>query len=366
MSGQHGSGSPSPFTIFTADLANPSPTVASTPSQQPTLPGSRLGMTDSADRERCQFVRCHAFRKDLITERASHKQTQRQLTTLRANYQREVDGGIRAWEANVGDRLRRELETAGASAKNMCAKGKHALAKAKELAAERLELLEDKANLSRQVADLVAAAEKLEIESRYAARAAGREAKAATLAEAQNNLEWVNIRWQLDTDAARERREAEAEEDAVQLAKAKAKARRKIGSARRDAAAAREEAVETAAELEEAVTRKDNAEYLLFLSEKWEARAKAKHNKLVEALGGHAAPRTLERTTEEWASLSRGAAFKAHQRDQARFDNFLSVHAYQPSDLAAVLADRGLLPKVTIPTPHPTMAHRGRATVTRT
>ena len=78
-----------------------------------------------------------------------------------------MDGGIRAWDANVGDRLRRELETASISAKNMWKQEKHALTKSKELAVERLQLLEDKANLNQQVADLVAAAEKLEIEPRF-------------------------------------------------------------------------------------------------------------------------------------------------------------------------------------------------------
>lgn len=89
------------------------------------------------------------------------------------------------------------------------------------------------------------------------------------------------------------------------------------------AAEAQREVSGLTADLSEAEKRKNDAAWLLFLAEKREARAKEKNVQL-HARIDEAAPRTCEWRADEWAALSREAAWKAHQRERARISAFLS------------------------------------------
>ena len=105
---------------------------------------------------------------------------------------------------------------------------------------------------------------------------------------------------------------------------------------------AREEALELAGDLAEAEEKLADADYLLHLSGKREARGKEKNESLKAKLAV-VAPPTADRTADEWASLSREARWKTHQREQDRFDSFLGSHDYCAEDLATVLDKRGML-----------------------
>ena len=73
---------------------------------------------------------------------------------LRRDFKREVEGGVRKWDAEVGDDLRRELATSKDCSYQASKDSKCALAKSKKLAAERLQLLDDKLQLARELTAL--------------------------------------------------------------------------------------------------------------------------------------------------------------------------------------------------------------------
>ena len=357
-----------------ADLVTP----CRADSQPPTRPCSSLSSrpltTDEDRRDRCQSDWCKTARNEL---RAKCVQVVRELEELRLGWRREVAGGVRAWECEEGGRLRRDLETAEQEAAFARRDLKCWTKKARTLEDERVDLLDDKASLALQVAELKAAAAKFEISSRYEVRAAARQARAELRVDAEEQASWAEMR--VEAAAAREQAAVtEGEEQAawaeicIEAAAAREQAAvtvavtageeqaawaemrveaaavvaaEEVEMARCDAADARAEALEAAADAAAAEQGKTDAEWLLLLSEKREARSKAAAAALKEKLGA-VAPPTQERTPDEWAALSREANWRAHQRDQDRTNSFLGAHNYHPSDLGVVLAKRGLLAKV--------------------
>ena len=90
----------------------------------------------------------------------------------------------------------------------------------------------------------------------------------------------------------------------------------------------------------------DEAMWSLLLTVKRERRAKSKLAALEEKCKDLEIIATGERSTEDWVALQREAAWKAHQREQARFDAILGGHAFSPKDMARVLSQRGLLVQI--------------------
>ena len=117
-------------------------------------------------------------------------------------------------------------------------------------------------------------------------------------------------------------------------------------NARRDAEVAMAERDELLEDLLVVEREADEAKWGLLLAEKREKRAKIKLAKLEEKAKDVDVVATGDRSTEDWAALHREAAWKAHQREQGRFDAILAAHEFPPNDMAHVLQKRGLLEQI--------------------
>ena len=114
-------------------------------------------------------------------------------------------------------------------------------------------------------------------------------------------------------------------------------------NAKQDADSAKAERDELTEDLLVVEKEADDAKASLLLAEKREERAKCKLATLQERQNQLAVTLSAVRSSEDWALLQRDAGYKAHQREQARFDAILTTHAFLPKDMARVLHKRGLL-----------------------
>ena len=265
-----------------------------------------------------------------------------ELARLRASWKDEVKGGVRAWDAEYGvAELRERAAHAERSVKPARWKRNTAEKAVTDLTNELAHVTDSKAALACELTDLKNKTAKMEVTHRYELRAHNRDLRRLAAANrgkdaaaAADALQEAATRWEGEAAAAEVRWEAEIQrsEEAIALA-------------RRVAEVAREEALQLSEDLAGAEQEKDSTAMLLFLAEKRETRAKAKVATLTAKITD-VAPPTRERTADEWAALSRDAKYKAHQREQKRFDSFLSSHAHCPEDLATVLSKHGLLEKL--------------------
>jgi hypothetical protein len=309
-------------------------------------PGSRSRGAQSP--ERCQRDRCLAIRQELTQEKEAHVNTSKELAVLKKYLQKEIRKAV----SSAVDPILRELETRTKDYHETLEQRRVARKKAKELASELIGVYEARAALTRRVADLEGTAAKTDIAHRYELRRAGRKLRGVAESERKAQAEAAAAALGVLAEAA-ERRDTElvAAEECRAVAAAEredlkaAEAAATLGLAHRAAEVAKYEALELAADLTEAEASKESVEYLLFLAEKREQRAKAKNIEL-EAKLSDVAPATQERTADEWAMLSREARYKAHQRAQKRLDAIFSGHAYDPEDLATALHQHGLLEKL--------------------
>lgn len=75
-------------------------------------------------------------------------------------------------------------------------------------------------------------------------------------------------------------------------------------------------------------------------AEKAEKQARQTKEKLAKIAACHP---TTNRSVDEWAALSRCAAYKAGQRERGYLRAFLQSHYWRPADIACALAAEGLL-----------------------
>ena len=278
------------------------------------------------------------MREARAEEKAEHQKKSLEFELLKRDFERRVREATRTSHGELIVRAETAEREHKAANQKRCVAERTAVS----LSAERLALREEKSALARQVQELTAAASAAEIKHAYQARHELRtQVKelcghiAETKRAAAEDMECAEVL------AAAEVVRAEAE--------AEAKFKRRLWTARerehvatKAAEVASEEALELAGDLAEAEANLSDADYLLHLSGKREARAKEK-NLSLEARLAVMAPPTADRTADEWASLSREARWKAHQREQERVDSFLSSHNYCAEDLATVLEKRGML-----------------------
>ena len=132
----------------------PSPSSHTPASRSASTPVSRPRSAETAARSRCRAAGCISARNALAEEVKAHAVTTRKLEMLTRQFKREVEGGVRKWDAEVGDDLRRELEVSKECSYQASRNSKCALEKSKKLAAERLQLLDDKLQLAREVTAL--------------------------------------------------------------------------------------------------------------------------------------------------------------------------------------------------------------------
>ena len=104
-----------------------------------------------------------------------------------------------------------------------------------------------------------------------------------------------------------------------------------------EAEQAREEAVDALAEVEAAVSAKDDALWAEELAMRREARAKA----AAEKLSSFRPP--VSKTDAEWGELSRDAGYQAAKRDRDYFNHLFTTHNFRMKDLSDVLNKLGLL-----------------------
>ena len=280
------------------------------------------------------------MREARAEEKAEHQKKSLEFELLKRDFERRVREATRTSHGELIVRAETaEREHKAANQKRFVAE-RTAVA----LSAERLALREEKSALARQVQELTAAASAAEIKHAYQARHELRtQVKelcgqiAETKRAAVEDMECAEVL------AAAEVVRAEAEAEA-KFKRRLLTAQEREHVATKAAEVASEEALELAGDLAEpeAEAKLSDADYLLHLSGKREARAKERTAPLGARLEV-VAPPTADRTADEWALLSREARWKAHQREQERVDSFLSSHNYCAEDLATVLDKRGML-----------------------
>lgn len=197
----------------------------------------------------------------------------------------------------------------------------------------------------REANRIVKKAERLRAEASLMTEDAARK-----MAEAQQNVEFA--RQQAD-DARQEANDALKQADAASRA-IEMNARRAISEAEESAAEAhaeaqlaRDEAIAAHAEVFEIRQESNLAKKGQLLAqrqaEKAEQKAQQSKDKLAKIAMCHP---TTDRSVDEWAALSRSAAYKAGQRERAYLRAFLQSHSWRAEDIAGALASEGLLEKL--------------------
>jgi hypothetical protein len=146
-------------------------------------------------------------------------------------------------------------------------------------------------------------------------------------------------------EAVREKQEAVVRAEAAEVVAAEARSKLDEAEEALDEAteAAMEAETEAAAQLDAEKRATEGAEYAEMLSNRREARAKAKAAKLASRL--KAIAETNPRSADEWASLSREATWKASQRDRRMLKQLMSNH-FSASDISSVLGDLSMVESV--------------------
>lgn len=216
-------------------------------------------------------------------------------------------------------------------------------------------LVEDSCRRKQEVREVNACELKLREANRVLKRAEKVRAEAMLMHEdaaqkaAQAQQDAENARQQADgalQEAIDARQLADAANRAVEESarQAIAEAEESAEDARKEAKLAREEAIAAHAEVNEIRIESDLAKRGQLLAnrqaEKAEQKARDSQAKLAKIIACHP---TIDRSVDEWAALSRSAAYKAGQRERAYLRAFLKSHSWRPEDIASALSAEGLL-----------------------
>ena len=285
-----------------------------------------------SSRDRCRKQTCVATINGLKSE---VKQLEATLRPLQRMFKSEVEGQVRRVHAEFAEANSKLHDALAAERKSFHLRNA-ALKNARELAGENEQLLSKVAALSCSYASLMGKHASSEKKARVDRRQASQRERQllSKLALAEQRVK------------AAERRTEEAVEAEEQALEAERSADERVAEAERAADEALADSQAAAEDAEAARQHSSDAEYLRVVLEaklkRAQARAEEKQAKVFEQqaqlLRG-----PVNRTVDEWASLSREAEWKAAQRERRYLSEFISSHDFRLKDVAAVLDELGMV-----------------------
>ena len=322
--------SPSPLVQFSASSRSPS--------SRPRSRNSRSGSPRPSGELKCTLNGAECQKR--IEKVKELWRVQKENDDLRfefnASVKREVEGQLRNYDAYVKQPLESRNEQLDKDLKQTHKDLAQMRKLAHSLEHTNLDLLGDKVKLTGEVATLRKAMTKASVAEAAVARRERhalidhKKTASSLMAEASLMREGI-VRAEKRVANAESTTEAATAGEAI---------------AWRDAEVANSERDELREDLLEVEKVADETKWSLLLAEKREARAKSKLALLEERFKVVDVAARAERSSEDWAALNRWGRYKAHQREQARFDSILAGHAFPPNDIAAVLSKRGLLDNI--------------------